>query len=164
MGGIPGGPMELSVPSAIVKLLCFGLSPGKVMQHLPGKITTHGGFLDDVDISTFEGPVDEVKALWRAAEYLSSFRGVPLMQEHLAPHIYWERHFKTSPFQDIAAKLALFLAMNASQHGERLIWDLAKFDIEDLADAIEITKDDPSISLHDLQEAMFEVAPHKRMN
>lgn len=162
-GGIPGGPMKLTLPHAIIKLLTFGLQPGDIVQQTETKIVTSGGIMGDTDVSTFEGTPEEIRLMFFAAQYFCAFVGKKLSGESYVPHIYWERTFRNLRYADQAAKVAMFLAINDMLYGEQFILDFSPYDIDDLADALEIVNTDRRYTLDMLRPAMFEVAPHKRM-
>ena len=163
MGTNPWGPQQLSLPQAIVKLLTFGLTPGDITEITDTRITTTGGVMSDVDISTFDGDQQEIQKLLIAAQNLAGIRGTTLRGEHHQWNHTWPND--NHRFADISAKAALLQALSNSVREITMngVEGLFPYDIDDLADALDIVMNDSSYTLEMLKGAMFEIAPHKRM-
>ena len=163
MGTTPREPQKLSLPRAIVNLLTFCLTPGDITRVTNTQITTTGLCLNDIDVSTFNGTHKEIQTLLIAAQNLAAIHGTTLYGKHHHWNHSWPN--KNHRFVNISAKAALLQALSnvIPETTMNNIEELFPYDIDDLADALDIVINDSSYTLEMLKGAMFEIAPHKHM-
>jgi len=164
MGTIPVGPQQLEVAEAIKILLTFGLTPGDITEITDTQITTTGGIMDDVDVSTFNGTQQEIQNLLIAAQNLAGIRETTLAgKRHEWNHTWPFDGHKRYSFINAKAAMLQALSNYVPEINFIGVEILFPYDIDDLADAIDIVAADSSYTLDMLREAMFEIAPHNRM-
>ena len=169
MGGIPGGPLKLTVPQALVKLFTYALEPSgaTVKQAHIGGIQVLSPCMDDVDHVSFV-PTTQLEALplIHALDLWNCCERNPKRHEGQLPlpSRWTERIASFLLVNKDSAKyvlLTLFLAPNPEDVAPDLeqMLQLSHYCIEDLADAMDIMNADPTVHWDDLIPAMVRARP-----
>jgi len=142
-GPLPCGPEKLTMTRALVKLLTYALAPetSTLTGYGKNQLTIRSPHGVDVDIVTFDTDSDlEAHLLFRAANFWVLLQGrectFPLNKDLKTPSNWDQYATNCGSLNDATAKWLLFMMLSSFNNEEMI--EYAQYDINDIADALDI--------------------------